>query len=165
MKIVQALSSEQVAEARELFAEYAASLGFSLCFQGFDQELAGLPGDYAPPRGRLLLAHVDGRLAGCVALRPFREGDACELKRLFVRPEFRGQKVGKRLMDAVLREARSIGYRRMLLDTITGKMDKAIAMYREYGFREVPAYGSHPLDGTICMELSLASTPISTSKP
>lgn len=150
---------EDVFFTRQLFEEYAQSLGFSLCFQGFDQELAGLPGEYAPPRGRLLLAEVDSRLAGCVALRPFRDEGACELKRLFVRPEFRGKGVGKALMDAVLAAASEMGYRRMLLDTITGKMDRAIAMYREYGFHEIPSYGAHPVEGTICMELLLAATP------
>ena len=158
IRILEVASEVELAQARELFEEYAQSLGFSLCFQGFDQELAGLPGYYAPPRGRLLLARFEGRLAGCVALRPFRE-DACELKRLFVRPEFRGHKIGKALMDAVLREARGIGYGRMVLDTVTGKMDRAIVMYREYGFREIPSYGAHPVEGTIFMELALTSTP------
>ncbi|MEO6119617.1 MAG: GNAT family N-acetyltransferase [Terriglobales bacterium] len=159
MQIVQAVSESEIAEARELFEEYAHSLGFSLCFQGFDKELAGLPGDYAPPHGRLLLAHVDGKLAGCVALHgygPPSEGVA-EMKRLFVRPVFRGRKVGKALMDAVLEATRAIGYRRLLLDTVTGKMDKAIAMYREYGFREIPSYRENPMEGVIYMELELGS--------
>lgn len=156
VEILPATSAAQIGEARQLFEEYAESLGFSLCFQGFDKELAGLPGDYAPPQGRLLLVQVDGRVAGCVALHAFGgvEG-ACEIKRLFVRPEFRGQRVGKELMDAVLREASEIGYRRMLLDTVAGKMDKAIAMYREYGFREIPGYRENPVEGVIYMELGL----------
>lgn len=163
LKIAQAESPEHVAEAKLLFEEYAHSLGFSLCFQGFDKELAGLPGDYAPPHGRLLLAHVEGKLAGCVALHAYGapSDGVAEMKRLFVRPEFRGQKVGKALMDAMLAAARAIGYRRLLLDTVTGKMDKAIAMYGEYGFREIPSYRPNPMEGVIYMELTLSPTPSS----
>lgn len=162
LTIVQAVTPAQIAEARQLFGEYAHSLGFSLCFQGFDKELAGLPGDYTPPQGRLLLAHVDGKLAGCVALHGLGAAAdrAGEMKRLFVRPGFRGQKVGKALLDALLEAAQSIGYRRVLLDTVTGKMDKAIALYREYGFRKIPSYRVNPLEGVIYMELNLASTPV-----
>lgn len=165
MGIIEASSAERVAQARELFEEYAQSLGFSLCFQGFDQELAELPGEYAPPRGRLLLAEIEGKVAGCVALHalPQQGIDTCEVKRLFVRPEFRGRKVGKRLMDAVLEAARRIGYRRMLLDTVTGKMDKAITMYREYGFREIPAYRENPQPGVVYMELDLRAFPVPRS--
>lgn len=161
MRIVEANSAAQVEQVRDLFEEYAQSLGFSLCFQGFDKELAGLPGDYAPPGGRLLLAEVDGRFAGCVALHalPKQGADACEVKRLFVRPEFRGHKVGKQLMDAALDEARHIGYQRMLLDTVSGKMDKAIAMYREYGFREIAPYRENPQPGVLYMELDLSPFP------
>ncbi|HUR37485.1 MAG TPA: GNAT family N-acetyltransferase, partial [Terriglobales bacterium] len=146
-----------IEQARQLFQEYAASLGFSLCFQGFDKELAGLPGDYAPPHGRLLLAEVDGQVAGCAGLHPFgpSEDKTCEVKRLFVRPEFRGQQIGKQLMDAVLEAAREIGYRRMLLDTVSGTMDKAIAMYRQYEFREVESYRVNPMAGVVYMELAL----------
>jgi len=165
VRIFEAISAEHVAQARELFEEYALSLGFSLCFQGFDKELSGLPGDYAPPAGRLLLAEVDGQVAGCVALHalPKQGADACEVKRLFVRPEFRGQKVGRRLMDAILNAARNIGYRRMLLDTVSGKMDRAIAMYREYGFREIPGYRENPQPGVLYMELELVPSPVSRS--
>ena len=159
--IHDAATATEISEARQLFEEYAHSLGFSLCFQGFDKELAGLPGDYAPPHGRLLLAHVDGNLAGCVALHSYGKASdgIAEIKRLFVRPEFRGQKVGKALMDEVLAAARAIGYRRLRLDTVTGKMDKAIAMYREYGFREIPCYRPNPMNGVIYMELELLATP------
>ncbi len=165
LTIAEAVTAEQIAEAKQLFEEYAHSLGFSLCFQGFDKELAGLPGDYAPPRGRLLLAHVDGELAGCVALHGISatEDGAGEIKRLFVRPEFRGQKIGKRLLDSVLDAARTVGYRRLLLDTVAGKMDTAIAMYREYGFREVPSYRPNPVEGVIYMELELATAAASSS--
>ena len=153
MNIVSAGVSE-IEIVRSLFLEYAESLGFSLCFQNFDQELAGLPGAYAPPRGRLLLGLVDGQPAGCVALRPMPDG-ACELKRLFVRPAFRASGLGRALMDRVLTEARELGYPVMRLDTVAGKMDRAIALYRKLGFREIPAYGEHPIEGTIWMEMAL----------
>jgi len=142
---------------RSLFVEYAESLGFSLCFQNFDQELATLPGAYAPPRGRLLLGLADGAPAGCVGLRPLGD-DACELKRLFVRPAYRASGLGRSLMDRILAEARGIGYERMRLDTVVGKMDRAIAMYRRYGFKEIPSYEAHPVPGTIYMELALSTT-------
>lgn len=151
--ITPALPS-QIETVRALFTEYAESLGFSLCFQGFDQELAELPGAYVPPRGRLLLATVDGQPAGCVALRP-ESGDTCELKRLYVRPAFRATGLGRQLMDRMLAEARGAGYRHMRLDTVVGKMDKAIAMYRRYGFKEIEPTGKHPVPGSIFMELEL----------
>jgi len=144
----------QIEQARELFLEYAKSLSFSLCFQSFDEELAQLPGVYAPPRGRLLLAHGEGRLAGCVALRPL-EPAICEMKRLYVRPVFRGQGVGGLLVDRVIAEARAIGYRRMRLDTITSSMQDAIALYRRRGFREIAAYRENPVGSVLYMELQL----------
>ena len=133
--IAQAESPEQVEQARQLFLEYGESLGFSLCFQSFDKELAGLPGDYAPPDGRLLLAEHEGKIAGCVALHKLSDG-VCEMKRLYVRPEFRGKALGRALAERVIQEARAIGYGHMRLDTIVGQMDAAIALYRELGFRE-----------------------------
>src|SRR5712691_3264700 len=136
MEIVQAVTPGQVAEAHALFREYARSLGIDLCFQGFEQELASLPGAYAPPRGRLLLATDGGALAGCVALRPL-DDSACEMKRLYVRPEFRGRRAGRRLAESVLAEARSIGYARMRLDTLPS-MKEAIALYRALGFTFLP---------------------------
>lgn len=154
VEITPASGPAQVEVIRALFTEYAQSLGFSLCFQGFDQELAELPGAYVPPQGRLLLASVNGEPAGCVAIRPL-SGDACELKRLYVRPAFQGSGLGKTLMDRILDEARGAGYRVMRLDTILGKMDRAISMYRRYGFREIAPYGDHPVEGTIDMELEL----------
>lgn len=149
-------ASSQIEVVRSLFLEYAESLGFSLCFQNFDRELAELPGAYAPPRGRLLIGLVDGAPAGCVALRPMPDG-ACELKRLFVRPAFRASGLGRGLMDRILAEARGMGYTVMRLDTVAGKMDRAIAMYRKLGFTEIPAYGEHPVEGTIWMEMHLAN--------
>ncbi len=143
-----------MAEARELFLEYANSLGFSLCFQSFDKELAGLPGDYAPPNGRLLLASIGGETAGCVALHKL-ESDICEMKRLYLRPKFRGHGLGLALVERVLSEARSIGYRRMRLDTVEPAMKDAVAMYRRFGFREIPPYRENPIEGAMYMELEL----------
>ncbi|HEX4633097.1 MAG TPA: GNAT family N-acetyltransferase [Gemmatimonadales bacterium] len=154
MDISPATSPDHLEIVRTLFTEYAQSLGFSLCFQGFDEEIATLPGAYAPPQGRLLLATLAGEPAGCVAIRPL-EGDACELKRLFVRPAHRATGLGRALMDRILAEARAAGYRRMRLDTVVGTIDRAIAMYRRYGFEETEPYGKHPVPGTIDMELEL----------
>ena len=137
-------------EVRALFLEYARELGFSLCFQGFDAELAELPGAYAPPRGALLLA---GEL-GCVALRPLDAGTA-EMKRLYVRPAARGQGLGLELAEAAIAEARALGYARMVLDTIAGAMDRAIAMYRALGFREIAPYYHNPIPGALYLELRL----------
>ena len=152
--IAQAIKPEQVAEARALFLEYASSLGFSLCFQNFEQELAGLPGDYAPPQGRLLLARSQGELGGCVALHPLEPG-VCEMKRLYVRPQHRGHGLGKALLDAALAEARAIGYRRMRLDTVEPVMQDAVRMYRARGFREIAPYRENPVEGAMYMELEL----------
>jgi len=152
--ILQAASPDRVEQARQLFQEYAASLGFHLCFQSFDKELAGLPGDYAPPDGRLLLAEHAGKTAGCVALHKLSDG-VCEMKRLYVRPEFRGKALGRALAERVIQEAREIGYIRMRLDTIVGQMDSAIALYRELGFQEVAPYRENPIVGAIYMELKL----------
>jgi len=143
-----------VANVRELFLEYANSLGFSLCFQGFDQELAGLPGDYSPPRGRLLLAESNGKAAGCVALHAL-EPHICEMKRLYVRPEFRGMKLGLALVNAILTEARNIGYQKIRLDTVEPSMKDAVVMYRRLGFQEIGPYRSNPMPGTLYMELNL----------
>ncbi len=139
---------------RELFLEYAHSLGFSLCFQSFDEELAGLPGDYSPPRGRLLLAELEGRPAGCVALHAIY-AEVAEMKRLYVRPEFRSKRVGVRLVEAIIGEAQKIGYRCIRLDTVESVMKAAVAMYRQFGFREIPAYRENPMPGTLYMELNL----------
>ncbi|MBZ5678575.1 MAG: GNAT family N-acetyltransferase [Acidobacteriia bacterium] len=150
----QAESPVQIAQARELFLEYAQSLGFSLCFQNFDKELAGLPGDYAPPDGRLLLAEFEGQLAGCVALHKL-EADICEMKRLYLRPEFRGKGLGRILADRIMTEARQIGYRRMRLDTVEPVMKDAVAMYRKLGFKEIAPYCANPIAGAMYMELEL----------
>lgn len=147
---------EHLKEVREMFAEYADALGVDLCFQNFEEELASLPGDYAPPQGRLFLAVADGQAAGCAALRRI-EGDICEMKRLYVRPEYRGRGIGRMLSDRVIAEAKQIGYRRMRLDTLPG-MDPAIAIYRKSGFREIEAYRHNPVPGALFMELDLTQS-------
>jgi len=156
LAIVSAESAAQVAQARELFLEYAQSLGFSLCFQNFDKELAELPGDYAPPAGRLLLAEYDGRLAGCVALHRLNV-EVCEMKRLYLRTGFRGKGLGRVLAERIIREAQSIGYKSMRLDTVEPVMKDAVAMYRRLGFREIAPYRENPMPGTLYMELELTA--------
>jgi putative acetyltransferase len=158
LKIIQAETPEQIATARELMLEYATWLEFKLCFQGFEEEMRTLPGKYAPPAGRLLLAFWDERPVGVVALRPLgNEGQGlCEMKRLYVRYGLRGHGIGRRLAERVIAEAAQIGYERMRLDTIPGKMDRAIAMYRELGFRETAPYYNTPVNQTLFMELALA---------
>jgi len=156
LAIVSAESAAQIAQARELFLEYAQSLGFSLCFQNFDKELAELPGDYAPPAGRLLLAEYDGRLAGCVALHRLNV-EVCEMKRLYLRTGFRGKGLGRVLAERIIREAQSIGYKSMRLDTVEPVMKDAVAMYRRLGFREIAPYRENPMPGTLYMELELTA--------
>lgn len=143
-----------MAQVRELFLEYANSLGFSLCFQSFDQELAALPGDYAPPKGRLLLAHLHNKPAGCVALHGLESGIG-EMKRLYVRPDFRGIGLGRILVEAILGEARTAGYDRIRLDTVEPVMKDAVAMYRRFGFREIAPYRPNPIAGALYMEFNL----------
>ena len=154
MKLVQVQSEKDVTQARELFEEYAAWLEIDLCFQNFDKELAGLPGEYTPPGGRLLLAFVDEQLAGCVALRKIGEG-VCEMKRLFVRPEFRSKGLGRKLTEAIIEEARRIGYQRVRLDTLPPKMQTAVSIYGSLGFKEIDPYYQNPVAGAMFMELVL----------
>jgi GNAT superfamily N-acetyltransferase len=154
MELIQATSAEQIKVARELYEEYAAGLGISLCFQNFDKELAELPGDYAPPGGRLFLAVIENQVAGCIALRGIA-GDACEMKRLYVRPAFRGTGLGRTLAEASIQAARTLGYRRMRLDTLPGRMDRAITLYRALGFKEIEPYYNNPVPDATFMELDL----------
>lgn len=145
---------------KTLFAEYAQSLGFSLDYQGFEAELSQLPGKYSPPGGALLLARADGEAAGCVALRELEPG-ICEMKRLYVRPAHRGRRtedglsIGRALTHAVVAAARERGYRRLRLDTIAGKMDAAVKLYRSMGFVDIPPYYPSPIPDTAYMELIL----------
>ena len=148
---------------RSLFCQYAASLGFDLGFQGFVEELADLPGDYAPPRGRLLLACADAgdgeepTAAGCVALRPL-EGQTCEMKRMYIPAGFRGRGLGRLLAERLITEARQAGYLRMRLDTIEF-MKEALGLYRSLGFREIPPYRYNPIPGAVYLEKDLAAEP------
>jgi len=155
LTIIQAESEEHLATVRELMLEYAAWLEFELCFQGFEEELRTLPGKYALPQGRLLLALWDGEAAGIGALRPLAEEGVCEMKRLYVRPQFRGHSIGLALAQRLIQDAAEIGYQRMRLDTVPGKMDSAIAMYRRLGFRPIKPYYGTPISKTLFMELEL----------
>jgi GNAT superfamily N-acetyltransferase len=153
VKIAQAASIDEIATIRVLFREYQELLGVDLCFQGFEAEVGGLPGDYAPPGGRLLLATHDATPVGCVALRPF-DASRSEMKRLFVRPVVRGLGVGRALVAFVLDEARAIGYSEIVLDTLPS-MKEAQQLYERFGFREIPPYRSNPVTGTRYLGKSL----------
>lgn len=184
MRIIHAVTSQDVGRAKALFLEYAESLGFALCFQSFDKELAGLPGDYAPPSGTLLIAVVDAAggtpgasvqreevgeavggdvdarvgadtevAVGCAALRRL-DDETCEIKRLYVRPSWRGQKIGRALAHTIVGEARRIGYKRMRLDAIRN-MTAAVSLYESMGFKEIPPYRHNPIQGAVYMELLL----------
>ena len=158
MKLIQVKSDEDVQHARRLFEEYAAWLGFSLCFQNFDKELAELPGDYAPPNGCLFLAVENDQVAGCVALRKIGEGTG-EMKRLYVRPAFRGKGLGRTLTERIIEAARDMGYLRLRLDTLPGRMDQAIAIYRSLGFKDIERYYNNPYEAAAFMELLLNKGP------
>lgn len=153
LKIINAQSSRHLGQVRKLFQEYAAALGFDLCFQDFDRELAELPGEYAPPAGGLLLALDGEKVAGCIALRPIDE-HACEMKRLYIRPDSRHLGVGRALATAVIEEARKIGYDVMRLDTVPS-MTAAITLYESLGFVDIEAYRHNPIQGARFMELVL----------
>ena len=158
--VAPAISASDLDAIRDLFRAYADSLGFSLGYQDFDAELAALPGKYAAPEGALLLARAGDAAAGCGALRRLEPGIA-EMKRLYVRPEFRGLRtaqglsIGRTLARRRVEAARAAGYQRLRLDTITGKMDAAVTLYRSMGFVEIPPYYPSPVPGTAYMELSL----------
>jgi ribosomal protein S18 acetylase RimI-like enzyme len=155
--LITPASAEDWRETRDIFTEYARSLAVDLCFQGFDQELAQLPGEYAPPRGALLLAKVEGVVAGCCALRPLDAADypnASEMKRLYVRKAFRGFGLGRQLAEAILDQARLAGYSCVLLDTLDD-MEAARALYEELGFEEVPPYYHNPYAGAHYLKVDI----------
>ncbi len=153
LKIVPAKSESRVETVRALFREYAESLGVDLCFQDFERELAGLPGDYAPPAGRLYLALEEESPGGCVGLRKISD-EICELKRLYVRPLYRGKGIGRRLVREAVRDARRIGYARMRLDTLPS-MKRAQELYLAMGFKPIAAYRHNPVPGAGFLELEL----------
>ena len=152
--IIQAETDDQIEAARLLFREYEAWFGLDLCFQGFEEEVASLPWKYIKPDGRLLLAYSDDALAGCIAMRKLEDG-ICELKRLFVRDGFRGQKIGVQLIERLIAEARKENYKTMRLDTFPPKMGKAVGLYESHGFRPIEPYYDNPHEGVLFMELDL----------
>lgn len=154
IEIKAAETAEQIEEIRKLFREYEKSLSLDLCFQNFEAELSELPGKYAAPAGRLFLATVDGKSAGCIALRKLEKG-ICEMKRLFVRNEFRGLDLGNKLIEKIIEEARAVGYEKMRLDTLPSKMAKAVKLYKSHGFHEIAPYYSNPNGETLFMEKNL----------
>ncbi len=153
MNDIQVAGDADLAEVRQLFREYAAWVGVDLSFQGFDQELAELPGDYVPPAGVLFVARVDGKVAGCVAAHRWRQG-VCEMKRLFVRDGFRGSGCGRALVESIIAWAGQTGYQRILLDTLP-VMGQAQRLYLSLGFREVAPYRPNPVPGARFLELVL----------
>ena len=153
LTIVAATTREDVEHVRTLLREYERSLGVDLAFQAFAQEVAALPGVYAPPRGRLLLAMDGDAPAGCVALRPITD-DVCEMKRLYLRPSLRGKGAGRMLAGRIIDEARAIGYRTMRLDSLPA-MKEAIALYEALGFRKIAPYYTNPVPGTVYLERTL----------
>jgi GNAT superfamily N-acetyltransferase len=152
--IQEASTPADVAEVKRLFQEYWNYLGFSACFQGFDRELAALPGKYTSPGGRLLIARSGAESAGCVALRPLQP-EVGEMKRLYVRPLFRGHGLGRRLAETVVTAAREAGYRQLYIDTLP-QLKEAIPLYRSMGFTEIPPYYANPAEGVVFMKLELS---------
>jgi ribosomal protein S18 acetylase RimI-like enzyme len=154
IEIIQARTPEQIDEARRIFREYETWLDLDLCFQNFEDELRTLPGKYAPPDGRLFLAYFDAQLAGCIAMRKLAD-NVCEMKRLFVRGEFRGRNIGPMLIEKLLLEARQARYEKMRLDTFPPKMKKAVELYKLHGFYEIPPYYDNPHEGVLYLEKDL----------
>ena len=151
--VTEAKSDEDICHIRALFLDYSNSLGFELDFQHFDSEVENLPGEYSPPDGCLLLAHCDGELAGCIAMRKI-SGDICEMKRLYVRPSFRSKGVGRLLSESLIERARDHGYKSMRLDTLES-MKEATSLYRSLGFADTDPYRYNPLEGATYLELPL----------
>ncbi len=155
IEIIHAETFKQIEEIRRLFREYEKWLEIDICFQGFEEELTNLPGKYAKPNGRLFLAIANGETAGCIALRKLEE-NICEMKRLYVRDEFRGFGLGNKLIEKLIKEACLIGYQKMRLDTLPDKMAKAVKLYKSQGFREIAPYYHNPYGKTLFMEMNLA---------
>jgi ribosomal protein S18 acetylase RimI-like enzyme len=154
VELIEARTAADLDQVRRLFIAYADWLEVDLCFQGFEQELATLPGRYAPPAGRLLLARIGAEAAGAVGLRPLGPG-ICEMKRLWVEPGFAGRGLGRALAERIIDDARQIGYARMRLDTFPARMAAAQYLYRSLGFREIPPYYDNPFEGVVMLELRL----------
>lgn len=152
-RISKVETDQELKTIRILFKEYTNWLGFDLSFQNFDKEFAELPGQYAPPKGRLLLAYEDDEAVGCVGLREFQD-EICEMKRLYIKEQYRGKGYGRKLAEAVIAEARKIGYKYMRLDTVPW-MKEAIGLYRSMGFYEIEAYRFNPIRGALYFELKL----------
>lgn len=148
-------SENLLSQTKEIFLEYQTSINTDLCFQNFEEELSSLPGKYSPPSGRLYLAFFDKKLVGCVAMRPFKENQ-CEMKRLYVRPAFRGQNIGRILAEKIIKDAQKMGYKQMLLDTLT-TMTPAIKLYSSLGFKDYKPYCFNPICGAVymCLDLSI----------
>jgi len=155
MRIIQVHTTSDIEAVRTLFREYERFLGVDLCFQGFEEELATLPGRYAPPQGRLLLAQVGEQAAGCVALRPLQEAGVCEMKRLFIRPAYRGQGLGLMLAQRIIHAAITVGYTVMRLDTLD-TLERAMQLYETLGFRRCAPYYANPLPGVVYWERALS---------
>ena len=155
MNLFEAQTPDDLETVRTLFREYQRFLDVDLCFQGFEEELATLPGGYAPPQGRLLLARVNEQAAGCVALRPLPAVAVCEMKRLFVRPAYRGQGLGRLLVTRIIAEATALNYAVMRLDTLD-TLDSAMRLYRELGFQRGVPYYTNPLPGVVYWERALS---------
>lgn len=153
LQILQAQKGENLKIIKMLFGEYANSLDFDLDFQDFDKELANIPGDYSPPKGCLILAKHEGQAAGCVALRELSDG-VCEMKRLYIKPQFRDLGIGRALAEAIIEKAQKIGYTHMRLDTAPS-MHAARVLYASLGFKEISPYRYNPIEGAVFMELSL----------
>jgi len=153
IRIIEANTDESIAQTKSLFLEYAESLDFSLCFQNFDNELANIPSQYSPPNGHLFLALSENEPIGCVGVRSF-EKDICEMKRLYVKPEYRGKGAGKELAVSAIKSGKELGYEYMRLDTLSS-METANQLYKSLGFIEIKSYRDNPIDGAIYMELNL----------
>lgn len=153
IKIIKANTIELITQAKTLFIEYAESLNFNLCFQNFNAELESFPDQYSSPTGNLLLALSDNKAIGCVGIRYF-EKDVCEMKRLYVKPKYRGKNAGKELAVSAIKSGRALGYKYMRLDTLSS-MEIANHLYKLLGFMEISPYRNNPIDGAIYMELDL----------